>query len=80
MGCQFCYINSGMRGYRGTGLISVPIGYGEEVKKQLSKCRRGSAVYFSSFTDPFTPLEDLYHNTQNAGAVGACGGADAAGW
>lgn len=61
-----CYINSGMRGYRGTGLISVPINYGEQIKDQLTKMRRGAAVYFSSFTDPFTPLENHYHNTQTA--------------
>lgn len=66
VGCQFCYINSGMRGYRGTGLISVPLNYGEQIRKQLSKMRRSAAGYFSSFTDPFTPLEQYYHNTQQA--------------
>lgn len=66
VGCQFCYINSGMRGYRGSGLISVPLHYGEQIKKQLTKVRRAAAGYFSSFTDPFTPLEYYYHNTQEA--------------
>lgn len=66
VGCQFCYINSGMRGYRGTGLISVPMDYGKQIANQLSKIRRGAAGYFSSFTDPFTPLEAFYHNTQEA--------------
>lgn len=66
VGCQFCYINSGMRGYRGTGLISVPLNYGEQIRKQLTKVRRAAAGYFSSFTDPFTPLEQYYHNTQRA--------------
>lgn len=60
-----CYINSGLRGYRGSGLISVPINYGTHVRKQLAKCRTATAGYFSSFTDPFLPLEDLYHNTQD---------------
>lgn len=55
-----------MRGYRGTGLISVPLDYGAQIRKQLTKMRRGAAGYFSSFTDPFTPLEDHYHNTQRA--------------
>jgi hypothetical protein len=64
VGCAFCYINSGFKGYRGSGLISVPIGYGKQVAKQLSKLRSAAAGYFSSFTDPFLPLEDLYHNTQ----------------
>jgi len=66
VGCSFCYVNSGMRGYRGTGLITVPINYGEQIKKQLSKMLRGAAGYFSSFTDPFTPLESFYHNTERA--------------
>lgn len=66
VGCAFCYVNSGFRGYRGTGLITVPINYGEQVREQLRKTRRGAAVYFSSFTDPFLPLEDWYHNTQEA--------------
>lgn len=66
VGCAFCYINSGVRGYRGTGLITVPMNYGDQIAKQLSKMKRGAAVYFSSFTDPFTPLEQFYHNTERA--------------
>lgn len=64
VGCAFCYVNSGFRGYRGSGLISVPIHYGEQVKKQLSRLKTSAAGYFSSFTDPFLPLEDFYHNTR----------------
>jgi DNA repair photolyase len=67
VGCSFCYINSGVRGYRGAGLVTVPVGYGEHVRNQLMTMRTSAAGYFSSFTDPFLPLEDLYHNTQ-AGA------------
>ena len=59
-----CYINSGVRGYRGTGLITVPINYGDQLKTQIAKMNRSAAGYFSSFTDPFTPLENYYHNTQ----------------
>lgn len=66
VGCAFCYVNSGFRGYRGTGLITVPMNYGEQVRDQLVKVQRGAAVYFSSFTDPFLPLEQYYHNTQQA--------------
>ncbi len=66
VGCAFCYVNSGFRGYRGTGLITVPIDYGSQIKKQISKMRRGAAGYFSSFTDPFLPLENYYHNTELA--------------
>lgn len=61
-----CYINSGFRGYRGTGLITVPLNYGEQIKKQLSKMVLSAAGYFSSFTDPFTPLEAYYHNTEKS--------------
>jgi DNA repair photolyase len=64
VGCAFCYINSGVRGYRGSGLISVPMNYGEQVASMLSKMKTSAAGYFSSFTDPFLPLEDVYHNTQ----------------
>lgn len=64
VGCAFCYVNSGFRGYRGTGLISVPVNYGEQVRNMLSKSRTSAAGYFSSFTDPFLPIEDVYHNTQ----------------
>lgn len=64
VGCAFCYINSGFKGYRGSGLITVPVNYGDQIRRQLSRLRSGTAGYFSSFTDPFLPLEDLYHNTQ----------------
>lgn len=64
VGCAFCYVNSGFRGYRGSGLISVPIGYGAQVQAMLAKTKTGTAGYFSSFTDPFLPIEEVYHNTQ----------------
>lgn len=64
VGCAFCYVNSGFRGYRGSGLISVPVNYGEQVAAMLAKQKVATAGYFSSFTDPFLPLEDYYHNTQ----------------
>lgn len=64
VGCAFCYVNSGFRGYRGSGLISVPVNYGDHVTRQLARMRTSAAGYFSSFTDPFLPLEDIYHNTR----------------
>ena len=64
VGCGFCYINSGPRGYRGTGLVTVPLNYGAQVAKQLASMNVSAAGYFSSFTDPFLPLEEYYHNTQ----------------
>lgn len=74
VGCAFCYINSGFRGYRGTGLVSVPMNYGEQVRTQLSKTRTGTAGYFSSWTDPFLPLESIYHNTQQGATAFADAG------
>jgi DNA repair photolyase len=38
--------------------------YGEQVRRMLAKQRTSAAGYFSSFTDPFLALEDVYHNTQ----------------
>ncbi|MDB5177567.1 MAG: hypothetical protein JWN75_1235 [Candidatus Saccharibacteria bacterium] len=67
VGCAFCYVNSGFRGYRGSGLVSVPMNYGAHVTKQLASMKTAAAGYFSSFTDPFLPLEDYYGNTR-AGA------------
>lgn len=64
VGCAFCYVNSGFRGYRGSGLVTVPVNYGQHVRRQLASMRVSAAGYFSSFTDPFLPLEDYYHNTQ----------------
>lgn len=62
--CGFCYINSGHRGYRGTGLTTVPMGYGKQVREQLAGMKIAQAGYFSSFHDPFNSLEDYYHNTR----------------
>jgi DNA repair photolyase len=65
VGCtSFCYVMSGQYGYRATGLTSVPLNYGEYVRKQLTAMQTGQAGYFSSFTDPFMKIEELYHNTQ----------------
>lgn len=74
VGCAFCYINSGVRGYRGSGLITVPQDYGAQVAKQLRSMRTSAAGYFSSFTDPFLPLEDWYHNTQQGAEAFAAEG------
>lgn len=64
VGCSMCYINSGARGYRGSGLITVPMAYGNQVRDMLAEMNTANAGYFSSFTDPFLPLEEMYHNTQ----------------
>jgi DNA repair photolyase len=74
VGCGFCYINHGMRGYRSQGLATVDPNYGEKCRKQFAKMNIAPAVYMSSFIDPFLELEDVYHNTQNtAQAAVDCG-------
>lgn len=60
-----CYINNGIRGYRGQGVSTVDMKYGEKIRKQLKGMRTGQAVYMSSFIDPFLELEEFYHNTEH---------------
>lgn len=59
-----CYINNGVRGYRGQGISTVDPNYATKVRKQIGRMRSGAAVYMSSFIDPFMELEEFYHNTQ----------------
>ncbi len=65
VGCSFCYINNGNRGYRGQGITTVDPDYGEKCKKQLDGMNVSWAIYMSSFIDPFLEIEDYYHNTQS---------------
>jgi DNA repair photolyase len=67
--CGFCYINNGIRGYRGAGLVVVDPRYPEKVRRQVSKFRTATAFYMSSFTDPFNPLEAIYGNTKGTATV-----------
>lgn len=62
--CPFCYVNASVRGYRASGLTMVPLDFGGHVRKQLGQMNMAQAGYFSSFIDPFLPLEEIYHNTQ----------------
>src|SRR3990167_6409267 len=45
--CGFCYINQGTRGYRATGLTTVPLNYGDYVGKTLDKMRTSAAGYLT---------------------------------
>lgn len=64
VGCAFCYINNGSRGYRGQGVTVVDPTYPEKTIKQFKSMRTGAAVYMSSFIDPFLEVEKYYHNTK----------------
>lgn len=62
--CQFCYVNNGVRGYRGQGVTTVDPNYPEKIGAQLDKMNFGWNAYISSFTEPFQALEKIYHNTE----------------
>lgn len=64
IGCSFCYINNGTRGYRATGLPTVDVEYPEKFQKQFDKLMVSGAGYMSSFTEVFQILEDTYHITE----------------
>lgn len=63
VGCGFCYINNGVRGYRGQGITTVDPNYGEKCRRQISRMKKSAAIYMASFIDPFLELEEIYHNT-----------------
>ena len=64
VGCSFCYINNGSRGYRATGIPTVDPNYPEKFQKQFKKMRISGAGYMTSFSEAFHILEDTYHVTQ----------------
>lgn len=64
VGCSFCYINNGSRGYKATGLPTVDPDYPEKWHAQLKKMMVSGAVYMTSFSEAFHVLEDTYHVTQ----------------
>lgn len=67
VGCtSFCYVLNSPYGYRHTGLVTVPLGYGEFIRKCLSTMRSSQAAYITPFTDPFQSIEEFYHNSQSA--------------
>jgi DNA repair photolyase len=64
VGCSFCYINNGSRGYRATGFPTVDPDYPDKFAKQLAKLMVSGAGYMTSFSEAFHILEDTYHVTQ----------------
>jgi len=69
LNCLMCYINNGVRGYRGAGLSTVDPNYPAKIEKQLEKMRFGFAAYISGFTEPFQPLENIFHNTESISEI-----------
>ncbi len=64
VGCKFCYVDHGTRGYRATGLATANPNYPEQMKSCLDKMQICGAAYISSFTEPFQELENAYHITE----------------
>lgn len=61
VGCKFCYVDNGTRGYRATGIPTVSPDYPDNVAKQIKAMMIAAPFYISSFTEPFQILEDDYH-------------------
>lgn len=69
IGCKYCYVAHGTRGYRATGIATVTPNYPDQMRKALSKMMIAAPAYITSFTEPFQPLEDRYHITQRLSQV-----------
>jgi len=69
VGCTFCYVTHGTRGYRATGIATVNPDYPDYMEMAISKLMVASAAYISSFTEPFQYLEAKYHVTQRLSDV-----------
>ena len=69
VGCKFCYVSHGTRGYRASGIVTVNPDYPDAVRRNLSKMYIGSSAYISSFIEPFLHLEKQYHVTQRLSQV-----------
>lgn len=64
VGCKFCYVDHGTRGYRATGLPTVSPSYPDDMRKKVAKLMVCGPAYMSSFTEVFQRLEDKHHVTQ----------------
>jgi DNA repair photolyase len=60
VGCKFCYIDHGTRGYKATGLPVANPNYPEEMRDRLKKMNVCGAVYMSSFTEVFQKIEERH--------------------
>jgi len=69
VGCAFCYVNYGTRGYKSTLLPTINDSYPEQMDKWLSKMMVTGQAYISSFTEPFQRLEVKYHTTERLSQV-----------
>lgn len=60
VGCRFCYIDGGSRGYKATGIPTVSPSYPEHMRKQIGKMMTCPGFYISPYTEPFQLLEEKY--------------------
>lgn len=64
-----CYINHGVRGYRGSGITTVDPEYPNKIRRQVSRMLTAAPFYMSSFLEPFNELEPHYQNTRKTAKV-----------
>lgn len=69
VGCKFCYIDHGTRGYRATGIATANPEYPDKFKAMIDKCYTVPNAYISSFTEPFQVLEDQYHISERLSKI-----------
>ena len=69
VGCKFCYVDNGTRGYRSTGIATANPEYPDYMRRQVAKMNICGAAYMSSFAEPFQILENQYHITQRLSDV-----------
>lgn len=69
VGCKFCYVSNGTRGYRATALPTANPSYPDAMRRQVQKLMVSGAAYISSFTEAFHRLEPTYHITQRLSQV-----------
>jgi DNA repair photolyase len=74
VGCRYCYINDGVRGYQSSHVSTVDPNYPEKFAAYLGRMCVSGAVYITPFTEPFGDLEPVYHNTERLTKVVAAEG------
>lgn len=74
VGCRYCYINDGVRGYQSSHVSTVDPSYPEKFAAHLGHMKISGAVYITPFTEPFGDLEPVYHNTERLTKVVAAEG------
>lgn len=65
VGCRYCYLNLGFRGYGATGMSTVDPNYVTDVTKAMQEIMVAGAAYITPYAEPFHNLEARYHHVEN---------------